>query len=111
ATAEHRALLLGPARQTRLTRAFSGRLARGLPNRLMEQLTADGFIEPYPYQGYLLAPILSAARAQGRTDVVSLWAGQASPLIVHRHAGELYAALVRGTEDLLPSPTTSERTH
>ena len=74
----------------------------------MEHLTADGSIEPYPYQGYLLAPILAAARAQGRTDVVALWAGQASPLIAHRHAGELYAALVRGTEDLLASPTTPE---
>ena len=110
-TAEHRAALLGPARQTRLTRAFSGRLARGLPNQLMEHLTAEGPIEPYPYQGYLLAPIMAAARAQGRTDVVALWAGQASPLIAHRHAGELYAALVRGTEDLLASPTTPEGAH
>jgi nitronate monooxygenase len=110
-TAEHRAALLGPARQTRLTRAFSGRLARGLPNRLMEDLTAEGSIEPYPYQGYLLAPIVAAARAQGRTDVVALWAGQASPLIAHRHAGELYDALVRATEDLLASPTTPEGAH
>ena len=111
-TAEHRAALLGRRRPAhRLTRALSGRLARGLPNRLMEHLTADGFIEPYPYQGYLLAPILSAARDQGRTDVVAMWAGQASPLLAHRHAGELYAALVDGTEDLLPSPTTPEGAH
>ena len=101
-TAEHRAALLGTgSRQTRLTRAFSGRLARGVPNRLMDQLTADGSIEPFPYQGYLLKPVLAAARAQGRTDVLSLWAGQSAPLLEHRHASDLYAALVEGTPTLL----------
>lgn len=96
ATPEHRAGLLGGAsRRTRLTRAYSGRLARGIPNRLMEQL-ADGPIEPYPYQGYLLKPITDAARAQGRTDLVALWSGQATALLEHRRARDLYAALVRG---------------
>ncbi|MEA2234183.1 MAG: nitronate monooxygenase [Solirubrobacteraceae bacterium] len=49
-TPEHRAALHSPdARRTRLTRAYSGRLARGIPNRLMQQLTRDSAIEPYPY--------------------------------------------------------------
>jgi nitronate monooxygenase len=69
----------------------------------MEELTAAGAIEPYPYQGYLLAPVLSAARAQGRTDIVALWSGQATPLLEHRAARDLLAALVRGTDDLLAS--------
>jgi nitronate monooxygenase len=101
ATPEHRELLRAGARHTRLTRAFSGRLARGIPNRLMEELTAAGAIEPYPYQGYLLAPVLSAARAQGRTDVVALWSGQATPVIEHRAARDLLGALVQGTADLI----------
>ena len=100
-TPEHRAALRLHARHTRLTRAYSGRLARGIPNRLLEELTAGGAIEPYPYQGFLLAPILAAARAQGRTDLVVLWSGQAAPLVTHRHARELYAALVRDTAALL----------
>jgi nitronate monooxygenase len=103
-TPEHRAELLEHSRHTRLTRAYSGRLARGIPNRLMEELTAAGAIEPYPYQNFLLAPVLAAARALGRTDVVSLWAGQAAALLTHRHAGELYAALVHDTAAVLSTP-------
>jgi len=105
---EHRALLRGAgATHTRLTRAFSGRLARGIPNRLMNDLTNDGPIEPYPYQGYLLKPVLAAARAQGRTDVVALWSGQGTAVLEHRDARGLYDALVRGTEALLSSNTTT----
>jgi nitronate monooxygenase len=106
ATAEHRAELLRGARHTTLTRAFSGRLARGIPNRL----TATDAIEPYPYQSYLLAPVQQAARAQGRTDVVAMWSGQAAPLLEHRSAAALYAALTDRTDQLLTdTPITSER--
>ncbi len=110
ATPEHRAQLLSPgSRHTRLTRAFSGRLARGIPNRLMDELTANGAIEPYPYQGYLLKPVLDSARAAGRTDVVALWSGQATPVLEHRRARELYAALVHGIDPLL-RPTADTNT-
>ena len=108
ATAQHKAQLLGQgARHTTLTRAFSGRLARGIATQLAERLTATGTIEPYPYQGYLLGPILKAARAQGRTDVVAMWAGQATPLLEHRSAAALYAALTDGTDQLVPTTTES----
>jgi nitronate monooxygenase len=103
ATPEHKAELLGGgARHTTLTRAFTGRLARGISNRLVERLTA---IEPYPYQGYLLGPVMKA----GRTDVVAMWSGQAAPLLEHRSAAALYAALTDGTDQLLTyNPITTE---
>ncbi len=101
-TPEHRALLFSrAARHTRLTRAFSGRLARGIPNRPMSELAESGAIEPYPYQGYLLKPIIDAARSQGRTELVALWSSQAAPLLRHHHAVELFEALVEGAEQLL----------
>jgi nitronate monooxygenase len=101
-TPEHRALLFSrAARHTQLTRAFSGRLARGIPNRPMSELAESGAIEPYPYQGYLLKPIIDAARSQGRTDLYSLWSSQAAPLLRHHHAGELFEALVDGADQLL----------
>lgn len=110
-TPEHKALLLGGgARRTVLTRAFSGRLARGVPSRLAEWLTLERAIEPYPYQGYLLAPAVAAARAQGRTDIVPLWSGQATPLLEHRSAAGLFAALVEETDGLLAgSPVAASR--
>ena len=110
ATVEHKTVLLGGgARRTMLTRAFSGRLARGVPNQLVERLTADGAIEPYPYQSYLLGPVFTAAREQGRTDVVAMWSGQVAPLLEHRSVAALYAALTDGTEQLLTAnPTTTQ---
>ena len=108
-TAEHRAELFSRrSRRTRLTRAFTGRLARGIPNRLLSALEDAGTIEPYPYQGYLLAPVLATARAQGRTDVVSLWSGQGAPNLVHRRAGDLYAALLAETEAVLTAVSTTQ---
>ena len=89
----HKAALLGGARHTTLTRAFSGRLARGLPNRLAESAA----FEPFPYQSYLLRPILQAAHA----DLAAMWCGQAAPLVRHRKALDLFAALADGTDQFL----------
>jgi len=38
--------------------------------------------------------------AQGRYDLVALWAGQAAPLCRHHHASELFASLVKETDEL-----------
>ena len=100
-TPEHRALLRSDAaRRTTLTRQFSGRLARGLRNRLTETLVGPDAIAPYPYQGFLLKPVIDAARKRGDTDVVSLWSGQGAPLIRHTHAAELFDDLVAGMDAL-----------
>ena len=93
ASAAHKAALLGGARRTTLTRAFSGRLARGIPNRLTDGVA----FEPFPYQSYLLRPILQAAR----TDLVAMWCGQGAPLLTHRSAADLFAALADGTDQIL----------
>ena len=90
-TPEHRALLFA-GRPTRLTRSFSGRLARGIPNLLMDELAATA--EPYPYQGYLLGPVFEAARRDGRTDLVALWSGQATSLLRHRRANDVFHSLL-----------------
>lgn len=61
---------------TRLTRAFSGRYARGLENRFMKQLEAvESELPPYPVQNALTAPIRAAAAKSGDTELMSLWAG------------------------------------
>ncbi len=103
ASPAHKALLLeGGGGHTRLTRAFTGRLARGVVNRAMEELdAAPDAIEPFPYQGYLLRPIAMAAFQQGRADNSALWAGQAAGLVRHAGARELIDSLVAGVEALL----------
>jgi nitronate monooxygenase len=79
---------------TALTRAFSGRWARGIENRFMLQRTA---IEPlpYPYQNGLTRDIRRAAAAKGEPDFLSLWAGQGVALAQQLPAAELVARLTR----------------
>jgi nitronate monooxygenase len=76
----HREALLGPdAGHTGLTRGFTGRLARGIRNRLMEELNRnDTDFLPYPLQRGLVRNLSVAAEAAGRADLLPLWAGQSA---------------------------------
>lgn len=89
----HRRLLFGPeGRTTKLTRAFTGRLARGIENRLSQEAPAL----PYPLQSWFTGALKSAATLQGRWDLMSLWAGQSTPLLKHHQAVDVVAELARG---------------
>ena len=83
-----RALLGEPSRPTMLTRAFSGRLARGIVNRFMEEHTATAPVA-YPEIHHLTSPLRANAREQGDADAFNLWAGQAHELAEERPAGEI----------------------
>ncbi|MCA0406080.1 MAG: nitronate monooxygenase [Proteobacteria bacterium] len=60
---------------SRLTRAFSGRYARGLDNRFLREM-AEKDIPPYPIQNALTQELRAANAKAGRSDMLSLWAGQ-----------------------------------
>ena len=60
--------------ETRLTRAFTGRRARGIVNRFLLEHDAHA-PRGYPEIHYLTAPIRAAARAAGDPDGINLWAG------------------------------------
>lgn len=80
---------------TALTNLFSGRPARGLLNRVMREvgpMSADA--APFPMAGGALAPLKSAAEAEGRADFSSLWSGQAASLGRSMGAGELARTLM-----------------
>lgn len=97
------ALSEGREDRTRLTRAFSGRAARGISNRFMEEVDAAGDILPFPIQNALTRPMRTAAGTQGNAEFLSLWAGQgirlarpgASGDLVRRLAAETDAAIAR----------------
>ena len=86
---------------TRLTRAFSGRPARSVVNRFMQEIDAAGDIPEYPIQNKLTQDIRAAANAQGKAEYVSLWAGQAAALASTDPAGEVVRRLQRELEALL----------
>src|SRR6266478_946573 len=78
----HRQALRGKkAGHTALTKGFTGRLARGIHNRLMEELNQPGTaILPYPLQRGLVRNVAIPAEAAGRSDLLPLWAGQSANL-------------------------------
>lgn len=94
AAAYRDALSSDAAEHTELTRAFSGRSARGIPNRFMRELAAPDAIAPYPFQNAMTRDIRTAAAQQGRPEFLSLWAGQAAPLARPRPAARIVADLM-----------------
>ena len=78
--------------RTALTRAFSGRRARGLVNRFLAEHTATA-PAAYPQVHHLTTPLRAAARKAGDPDAVNLWAGQGHPLVEGLPAGELVRRL------------------
>lgn len=96
------ALFQEQSKDTALTRAFTGRLARGIANRFAKEMKSRSTeLATYPAQGWAVAPLRAAALAQERTDLVNFWAGQSASLTRHRKADELFASLVRETEQAL----------
>jgi nitronate monooxygenase len=92
----HREALRGrDAGHTGLTNGFTGRLARGIHNRLMEELNREGTeILPYPLQRALVRSLSMAAEAAGRADLLPLWAGQSAALSAHSDASAFLESLV-----------------
>jgi nitronate monooxygenase len=82
-----RAAVAGDA-PTVLTRAFSGRTARGITNRWHETHAAAA-PRAYPEVHYLTSPLRAHGRKAGDPDLINLWAGQAHPLAEPLGAGEI----------------------
>jgi nitronate monooxygenase len=69
-------LLSGSGLKTRLTRSFSGRYARGVENRFMQQMeSVESQVPAYPVQNALTGSIRAAAAASGNIELMSMWAG------------------------------------
>ncbi len=89
--AVHRAAL-AERRPTALTRAFTGRTARGLVNRFMVEHSATAPVA-YPQVHHLTSPLRAAARDRQDPDGVNLWAGQGYRLAEAVAAGDLVRRL------------------
>jgi nitronate monooxygenase len=92
----HRAALRGST-ETVLTRAFTGRLARGIQNEFIAEHGAEAPIA-YPELHYVTAPLRQRAREQGDPELVNLWAGEAHQLAQELPAGEIVRRLMSDAE-------------
>jgi len=89
------ALLSATTNTTVITRAFSGRPARGLANRFSELLAMhEEIILPFPLQNTLTRAMRKSAGEQNRAEFLSLWAGTGVAKARSMPASELVRVLV-----------------
>jgi nitronate monooxygenase len=98
-SAPHRAAIASTS-PTGLTRAYSGRLARGIVNRMQEEHSEAAPVA-YPEIHYVTAPLRAHARESGDRDRINLWAGEAHELAEERPAAEIVATLARDARQAL----------
>ncbi|RJQ80580.1 nitronate monooxygenase [Pseudonocardiaceae bacterium YIM PH 21723] len=99
-----RKALAAADRDTDLTRAFSGRPARGLVNRFMDENSAEA-PSAYPQIHQITRPLRAAAAKQQDPEAMSLWAGQTYSLAPELPAAELIARLTAECGDALLKAT------
>ncbi len=98
---------LATTRETALTRAFTGRLARGIRNRFMDE-HPDAPLA-YPELHHLTSPLRKAARESGDAEAINLWAGEAHALAAEKPAAEILAELAGGAREALARAETRFR--
>jgi nitronate monooxygenase len=97
ASQDHKDKLFTPeAKYTTLTKVFTGRLSRGIRNRLTEELkNNENLFAPYPLQSKFMGSLKAyPATADSNPDFKSYWAGQSASLLKHRDAKILIETLV-----------------
>lgn len=101
-TQAHREMIRRGDTPTALTRAFTGRTARGISNRFLREYSPHA-PSAYPEIHHLTAPLRAAARAEGDADGFHLWAGQAYPLARPAPAAEILLQLLADAQETLQS--------
>ena len=98
----HRKVLLnGQGKQTALTRGFTGRLARGIKNRLLDVLNQKEVeFLPYPLQRTLVRDLSIPAEKAGRSELLPLWAGQSANLLRCTDVRTLLDTLVKEVSEI-----------
>ncbi|MNX38298.1 hypothetical protein D3C86_686350 [compost metagenome] len=86
------------AKYTTLSRAFTGRLGRGVSSRIAQDLIhhEKGFL-PFPLQTQFMSHLRKAAIEQEKWDMIMFWGGQVAPALKHTRAAELMKSILEET--------------
>ena len=103
ASVQHRdALLSKRSERTALSKGFTGRLARGIHNQLLEELNRPGVeILPYPLQRTLVRNLSILAERAANPELLPLWAGQSARLSQETDVNVLLHKLVSEVADIV----------
>lgn len=101
----HRQMLFSDAAEyTTLTRAFTGRLGRGIRNRITKHMAGkEEILLPFPLQTTLMSPLRTAAIDQQKWDMVLFWSGQIAPILKHTKVEALMQSLIEETSQIMRS--------
>jgi nitronate monooxygenase len=107
----HRQLLFSEAaKYTLLSRAFTGRLGRGIATRLAKEVAEqEKYFLPFPLQTTFMSGLREAALEQLKFDMVMFWSGQVAPILKHRKASLLFRSLIEETTSILVSAKSSSK--
>jgi nitronate monooxygenase len=96
ASAAYRSALSSPAaKNTGLTEAFTGRLARGVRSRLMDELSdVNDPALPFPLQHALIQTVAGPASVREIPELMTVWAGQSAGLCRCTDATEFMRRLI-----------------
>jgi len=99
----HRQMLFSDAaKYTTLSRAFTGRLGRGISSRIAKDLAGkEQQFLPFPLQTTFMSALRKAALEQEKLDMILFWGGQIAPLLKHTKASVLMQSLIKETSEIM----------
>ena len=99
----HRQMLFSDAaKYTTLSRAFTGRLGRGITSRVAKDLVGkEKHFLPFPLQTAFMSPLRKAAIDQHKWDMILFWGGQIAPILKHTKAADLMQSLIEETSKIM----------
>ncbi len=99
----HRQMLFSDAaKYTTLTRAFTGRLGRGIANSITTELLGkESEFLPFPLQTTFMSSLRKAAIEKEKRNMILFWGGQIAPILKHTKAEVLMKSLIEETSRIM----------
>ncbi|MDO3628050.1 nitronate monooxygenase family protein [Mucilaginibacter sp. BT774] len=99
----HKQMLFSDAtKYTTLSRAFTGRLGRGITSRPALELSGkEKAFLPFPLQTTFMSSLRKAALEQQKWDMVLFWGGQIAPILKHHKAAKLMQSVIDQAAEIM----------